>query len=142
LDHSALDNVCTNRIGTVEDYEFLSGFVRNFGGERHCPHVGVHSRADVLDVIDEDIDAVEHSSCGDECFSVKRVYRHAGFAIDSRAYSLASNDVSPDPMLRREQCNEADTGRLMKQVDGASSLLVPPGLIGDESDAFSSNQVR
>src|SRR5438046_1288233 len=62
LDHSTFDDISANWIRSIENDEFLSGFLCDFRGEGHRPDIRVHARADILNVVDKNIDVVEHLS--------------------------------------------------------------------------------
>ena len=41
---------------------------------------------------------------------------------------------STDAMLRRKEGDEFESGRSVEEINGGSSLMINPGMIGDQAD--------
>ena len=68
--------------------------------------------------------------------------RHAGCAVDSRDYSLATTGCAANSMLGAEERSEPNSGRVMKKIDAALPAFIATGVIRDEPNALSANEVE
>ncbi|HYU77432.1 MAG TPA: hypothetical protein VEK56_00520, partial [Vicinamibacterales bacterium] len=61
---------------------------------------------------------------------------------DGRANAFATSHIPTDTVLGSEQRGELNAGRVINEINAAASLLVPAGLVRDETYAFSLNEVK
>ena len=112
-----------------------------FGGERHRPLVCVHARADVLDVVQHEVDILEHLGGWNPRVAVQREDRYAGGGIDRGFDALTRRRLSADTVLRRKERRQSNAICLVKEIDGAPPIRRDAGVVGDETDAFSAHEV-
>src|SRR5262245_17838165 len=120
-----LDRQAADRIRTVE-YDDLQ-LVRRTGLQdvaERCD-VGVEAAADVLDVVNERVDAFELLGARSLPLAVQAVNRQAGFLVLTVGHQFV--DRTADAVFRAEKGDQLDARRLVEQVDGAVAVTVQAG---------------
>jgi hypothetical protein len=93
-----------DRVGAIEHHErnlLLRGRLHR---QRHRRHVRPRAAADLLQIVDEQIDILQHLGRRSAVFGlVEREDRHAGLRIALIIHLFTRRDVAAHPVFRREQ---------------------------------------
>lgn len=129
-------------VGAVEDDEFFVVFSACFHQVAECRDIGERAAADILNVVHENVDGVEHLAGRFAIFTEERVHGDAGFGVHLRLYGIACVNVAAHAVLRSEESHEIDFGRLVEDVNSGFETMVNTCRIGAESDTFALETVE
>src|SRR6185295_16334285 len=129
FDQATFCDVSADGIGTVSNDEDFTRFLCSLGSQRHRPHVGVHPCADILNVVDENIDVIEHSSSRRRGLTIQRVNLYSSFLIHARSDCRTSTRRASQSVFGRKQGSESYTRCVMQKIDRACPLLVAARMI-------------
>jgi hypothetical protein len=139
----AFDDIAADWIWTVQDDERDSLLRRRQHRQRHRRDVRPRAAADLLQVVDEHVDVLQHLRRGGAVFGeIEGVDRDAGLRVGLVAHLLPGLDVAADAVLGGEQGDQLQVGVLSDQVDIRCARTVDAGVIGDEADAPAAKPIR
>ena len=108
IEQRALDDLSADRIGPIEDDEGNLLLRRGLHRQDHRRDVGPGAAADFLEVVDEDVDVLQHLGRRPAILRlVERMDPDAGLRIGLVLDLLARGDRSPDAVLGRKQGGRA-----------------------------------
>ena len=136
LDEGAFDLPAAERVRAVEDHHLDAELGAGAHHQAEGADEGVGAGADVLDVVDDDVEAAEHLRGRLAGRAVDGVDRQAGRLVAAALDLAAGVDVAADAVLRREQGDEVDFGGLEEDVDGALQVAVHPRGVREQADAL------
>ncbi len=143
IEQGPLDDLPPDGIWTVEDDErnFLSG--RGLHRERHRGNVRPGPASDLLEVVDQDVDVLQHLGRGTAIFRhVEGEDRNARLPIGLVRNLLALGGVATDAVFRRQQRHESQLSVLRNKVDVRRPGAVNAALVGDEANALAAHPGR
>src|SRR4029079_9629484 len=97
---------------------------------------------DVLNVVDEHVDLIEHIFGRHRRLDIERVKGDNSRRIDTSGESLARSRVDAYPVLRAEKRGELHARRLEEEIDRSRPLAIASRVIGEQTDSFSANQMQ
>ena len=131
-----LDLQPAQRVGPVEHHHRDAQLGAGTHHQAERGDEGVGAAAHVLDVIDHDIDALQHLFRRLPGAAEERVYRQAGVGVLAGLHLAAGIHVAAHAVLRSVEGDQVDARRLEEDVDGGTQLAVHPGGVGDQPDAL------
>ena len=127
-----LDLPAVDRIGTIQHDHLDAARRRLLQQVSKRRHVRVEAAADVLQVHDHRVDALQHLRCGAPGLAVQRVDRQAGLLVDRRWDLFVEN--APDAVLGTEQRHQRQVLRRVERVDRRLAAARPAGVVGEQAD--------
>ena len=119
LQARAFDRLAANRVRPIADHDRQPAARRRAHAVGHRVDVGVDARADVLQIDDEHVEAVEHLGRRLARVAVEREHRHAPPAVPPvRRLDHVVLQIGPEPVLRPEERRERDVGIVEEPVGG------------------------
>ena len=140
VEHRALDLKPVDRVRPVEHDDRHLPLRRLLHGIGHRRHVGVEARADVLEIDDERVDAVEHRRRRPAAVAVERVDRQAGLGVGFGRH--VGVEHAADAVLGAEQRDQLDVLGVVQQVDRGRAVPRAAGVVRDEADALALRAAR
>ena len=102
---------------------------------RHRVDVGVNACADVLQVDDQRLDAVEHFRCWFSRFAVERVDRHPPqLVVRVRRFDHVFLEIRSEPMLRTKDGRQGGAVIRRDPVGRVDKLVIDRGWVADHAD--------
>ena len=136
LHQISLHLVAAQRIGPVEHHEFLALLGTSLHAHPHGGIEGVAAAPDVLNVVDQHVDVLEHLGRGLVRLAVERVHLHAGFGVDLVAHRIAGVGVAAHAMLGAVERHQFHTGSLIEDVNCRLEIVVDSTGIGHQPHAL------
>ena len=115
VERRALDLKAVDRVRPIEHHDVDLPLRRLLHHVRHRRHVGVEAGADVLQVHDHRVDALEHRGRRTPRLAVERVDRQAGLLVGRGRHAGVENPA--DAVLRAEEPDERHVLRALQQID-------------------------
>ena len=132
-----LDLQASERIRTVEDDHFHPFRCRHLHHIAHGAYIGVGAAADVLDVVDNGVEALELFCGGEAGLAVEGEDGNTGAGVYGLPLDvLARVGIAPDTVLRAEKGHQLYSWRIVEDIDGGVEVAVHARWIGHQSDAF------
>jgi len=123
-------------IGPVQNHKADVVFCRGLHGQSQRADVGIGAGADVLDIIYQHVNPLQHLRRGFTGFPVNAVHRQTGMGVGVILHVVTGSVITANPMLGTEKRHQVKGRGGMEEVDRRSQRTVYSGRIGDESHSF------
>jgi hypothetical protein len=143
IEQGALHDLAADRIGTIQNDEGDVLLRSRLHRERHRGDVGPRASAHFRQVVDENVDGVEHGRARTAILRlIEREDRDAGFRIAVVDDPLARGGGAADPVLGREQRHQLQILVRGDEVDLGRSSAVDACMVRDQTDALPAHLLR
>ena len=140
--HGALDEHAAERVGPVEHDDPHPDPRARAHGERHGPGERVVAGADVLEVHDERVDSPQHGRRGLAARAIEAPHRQARGGIVGPCDSGVILRRAPQPMLRRQECQDFHRSQMAQEGGGVLVAPVDRRLMREQRDPLPTQERR
>ena len=136
IEHRPGDIDTVNRIRPIEYDKAYVVFGSSEHRIAHGRNISIETRADVLDVEYDRIDASEHRGRGAASLTVEAENGNAGCAV-SVVVDQRNIELAFDAVLGTENPHESNIVCVVKQPDSTMTVAIQPGVIANQGNAGS-----
>lgn len=141
VEYGAINRNAINGVGPVQNHKFNVAFSRRLHRETHCRYVGVKTRAYVLNIEYQCIDATKHGGGRLPVFSVQAINLKAGAGVFG-IVNVGGIENALDAMFGAEDRIERDIRRSVQELDRARAMSVDARVITNQADFLSCKRVK